>query len=99
MKRMIYCKDRHSNVLCLVECEAISEMTWHNDGIYIYVRRWYRMYDTIESTRFYNIKCEWTYVEDVEDNIIEYLQKHGTKIILRDDTIYEGMPESEDIGF
>ena len=96
---MIYCKDRHSNVLCLVECEAISEMTWHNDGIYIYVRRWYRMYDTIESTRFYNIKCEWAYVEDVEDNIIEYLQKHGTKIILRDDTIYEGMPESEDIGF
>ena len=96
---MIYCKDRHSNVLCLVECEAISEMTWHNDGIYIYVRRWYRTYDIIESTRFYNIKCEWAYVEDVEDNIIEYLQKHGAKIILRDDTIYEGMPESEDIGF
>lgn len=96
---MMYCRDKHSNVLCLVECEAISEMTWHNDGIYIYVRRRYRMYDIVESTRVYNIKCEWTYVEDIGDNIIEYLQKHGTKIILRDDTIYDDMPESVDIGF
>ena len=96
---MMYCRDKHSNVLCLVECDAISEMTWHNDGIYIYVRRQFRMYDILESTRVYNIKCEWTYAEDIGDNIIEYLKKHGTKTILRDDTIYDSIPETVYIGF
>lgn len=96
---MMYCRDKHSNVLCLVECNAISEMTWHKDGIYIYVRTYYREYDIVESNRTYNIRCEWTHVEDIEDNIIEYLQTHGTTIIFRDDTIYNDMPESINIGF
>jgi hypothetical protein len=57
------------------------------------------MYDIVESTRAYRIKCEWTYVEDMGDNIIEYLQKHGTKIIFRDDTIYDSEPETVFVGF
>ena len=95
----MYCRDKHSNVLCLVECGAISEMTWHKDGIYIYVRRSYREYDIVDSDRVYNIRCEWTHVEDIEDNIIEYLQTHGTTIIFRDDTIYKNIPERVFIGF
>ena len=95
----MYCRDKHSNVLCLVECSAISEMTWHKDGIYIYVRRSYREYDIVYSDRVYNIRCEWTHVEDIGDNIIEYLQTHGTTIIFRDDTIYKNIPERVFIGF
>lgn len=96
---MMYCRDKHSNVLCLVECDAISEMTWHSDGIYIYVERRYRMHDIVESTRAYRIKCEWTHVKDVGDNIIEYLQKQGVKSILRDDTVYDDEPETVFVGF
>lgn len=101
MKKMMYCKDRHSNLLCLIENEAISEMTWHEDGLYIYVRRQYREWDEdeVNSTRAYSIKCNWTATEYLEDNIVKYLQTHGTKVILCDNTILDSMPDRVNIGF
>lgn len=99
MKKMMYCRDRHSNLLCLIENEAISEMTWHEDGIYIYITRQYREYEALESARAINIKCDWTTTEYLEDNVIRYLQTHGTKVILCDNTILDSMPDREYIGF
>lgn len=96
---MMYCKDEHSNLLCLIECNAISEMTWHKDGIYIYVKRRYRMYDKVESARVYHIKCDWISVKDTENNVIVSLQKKGIKTILRNDTIYDECPDTVFIGF
>lgn len=95
----MYCKDEHSNLLCLVECNAISEMTWHKDGIYIYVKRRYRMYDEVESTRIYHIRCNWTLVKETDYNTMVSLQKQGIKIIIRDDTIYSECPNTVFIGF
>lgn len=95
----MYCKDEHSKLLCLVECDAISAITWHKDGIYIYVKRWYRMYDEIESVRVYHIRCNWTFVKDTKYSTILGLQKQGIKTIIRDDTIYDECPDSVFIGF
>ena len=95
----MYCKDGHSNLLCLVECNAISEMTWHKDGIYIYVTRRYRMYDEVKAARVYHIKCDWTSVKDTENNVIVSLQKKGIKTIFRNDTIYDECPKTIFIGF
>lgn len=96
---MMYCKDEHSNLLCLVECNAISEMSWHKDGIYIYVTRRYRMYDEVESARVYHIKCNWTLVKDTDYNTMADLQKKGIKTILRNDAIYDECPSTVFIGF
>lgn len=95
----MYCKDEHGNLLCLVECDAISAITWHKDGIYIYVERRYLMYDEVESIRVYHIKCNWTIVKNTNFSTMVNLQKQGIKIIICDNTVYDECPDSVFIGF
>jgi hypothetical protein len=95
----MYCKDEHGNLLCLVECDAISAITWHKDGIYIYVERRYLMYDEVESIRVYHIKCNWTLVKYTNSSTMVNLQKQGIKIIICDNTVYDECPDSVFIGF
>lgn len=99
MTRMMYCKDEHTNLLCLVECNAISEMAWHKDGIYIYVEKQYRIYDEVESGRVYHIKCNWTLVKDTTYDTMLDLQNQGIKTIIRDNTVYDDCPDAVFIGF
>ena len=99
MRKMMYCKDKHSKLLCLVENEAISDITWHPDGVYIYVDRKCRDYEEVYDARAYCIKCNWTKTEYLEETIIEYLKTHDTTVILYDGTIYDEEPDSIKIGF
>ena len=88
--KMMHCYSKHSKLLALIDVNAISEITWHEDGMYIYWRNKVQDYDEIEPTteRAGCIICDWTKVETVNVETMQYLMKHGTTIILEDDTIY-----------
>ena len=88
--KMMHCYSEHSKLLALIDVNAISEITWHKDGMYIYWRNKVQDYDEIEPTteRAGCIICDWTKVETVNVETMQYLMKHGTTIILEDDTIY-----------
>ena len=88
--KMMHCYSKHSNLLALIDVNAISEITWHKDGMYIYWRNMVQDYEEIEPTteRAGCIICDWTKVETMDIGILKYLMKHGTIVIFEDTAIY-----------
>lgn len=88
--KMMYCYSKNSNLLALIDVNAISEITYHKDGMYIYWRNKVQNYEEIEPTteRAGCIICDWTKVETIDIGILKYLMKHSTTIILEDTAIY-----------
>ena len=88
--KMMHCYSKNSNLLALIDVNAISEITWHEDGMYIYWRKKVQDYKEIEPTteRAGCIICDWTKVEAVDVETLKYLAKHDTTIILEDTAIY-----------
>ena len=88
--KMMHCYSKNSNLLALIDVNAISEITWHKDGMYIYWRNKVQDYEEIEPTteRAGCIICDWTKVEAVDIETLKYLMKHGSTIILEDTAIY-----------
>ena len=88
--KMMHCYSKKSNLLALIAVNAISEITWHKDGMYIYWRNKVQDYEEIEPTteRAGCIICDWTKVETVDVETLKYLAKHDTTIILEDTAIY-----------
>lgn len=87
--KLMHCYSKSSTLLALIDIDAISEMTWHNDGMYIYWRRNVIEYDEITTERAGCIVCDWTKVKEVSLDTIKYLKDRGEKIILEDTTIYD----------
>ena len=87
--KLMHCYSKNSTLLALIDIDAISEMTWHNDGIYIYWRRNVDMCGTITTERAGCIICDWTKVKEVSLDTVKYLKDRGEKIILEDTTIYD----------
>lgn len=94
-----HCYDKHSNLLCIIENDAISEMTWHEDGLYIYTKQLYEEYDEFRSKRNRRIKCNWTKTEDLDESTIQYLKKQNVLVIFNNEAIGKYPTEMEDIGF
>jgi hypothetical protein len=88
--KMMHCYSKNSNLLSLIDVNAISEITWHEDGIYIYWRKIVQDYEEIEPTteRAGCIICDWTKVEKISLDTLMHLHKQGTHIILRDTAVY-----------
>ena len=88
--KMMHCYSKNSRLLALIDVNAISESTWHKDGMYIYWRNNVQDCEEIEPTteRAGCIICDWTKVETVSVETVQYLIGHGTTIILEDTTIY-----------
>ena len=88
--KMMHCYSKHSNLLTLIDVNAISEITWHKDGMYIYWRNKVQDYEEINPTteRAGCIICDWTKVENISAETMQYLMRHGTTIILEDTAVY-----------
>ena len=89
--KLMHCYSRKSKLLALIDIDAISEMTWHSDGMYIYWRRNVLEYPEADVTteRVGCIVCDWTKVEGLDQRTVNYLINHGTRVILEDTTIYD----------
>lgn len=97
--RIMHCYNKNSKLVAIIENNAISEMTWHNDGIYIYARVKTTFYGQISSDRSVAIKCDWTKMREVEAPVINYLREQGTPIYMTDDHLYEEAIECVYFGF
>lgn len=84
MYKMMYCYDKYSNLLCIVENKAITRITLHTDGFYIYVER-NTGYDVILETE-YCIKCCWTKTYNMSVSMIKKVSL-DTLIIFNEDTV------------
>ena len=91
--KLIHCYNKHSELLALIDINAISEITWHEDGTYIYWRKYVQEYDEVTTERAGHIVCDWTKVEELTTDTINYLKDHNTKVISKDTTIYNSSIE------
>lgn len=69
-------------------------MTWHEDGIHIYWRKYVQKYDKIITVeRAGCIVCDWTEVEEMPTSIINSLKRLNVEFIFKDTTIYNSSSE------
>ena len=101
-KAFSICRNAKSEIIAIIENTAISEMTAHSDGIYIYSKRYYREYDDwgILSCRAFCIKADWTHTRHFSYKSAKRVAKiQGVPLILCDSHIYDEMPDCVFIGF
>jgi len=87
--KLMHCYSKNSTLLALIDIDAICDITWHNDGMYIYWGRNVDDYGTITIERAGCVICDWTKVKEVSLDTVKYLKGRGEKIILEDTTIYD----------
>jgi len=96
-KKLMYCYSEKSKLLALIDVNAISEISWHKDGMYIYWRKKVDNCGTITTERAGCIICDWTKVKEVLLDKVKSKNK-GKKIILEDNSTYNTCPDFELIG-
>lgn len=91
--KLMHCYGKNSMLLACIDVNAITEMTWHEDGMYIYWRKKVQDFDEtpVKTDRAGHIVCDWTKVEAVSPDTVEYLMRHRTLVILPDNAVYDSM--------
>lgn len=85
------CYSKDSKLIAIIHNNAISEMTWHTNGLYIYWERIIRDYDITDTQRAGVIICDWTRTELVSQEIYNYIKKTFNVPIITEDnnTVYD----------
>lgn len=110
MRTIMKCFNTHSKLIAIIENVAISAITLHSKGIYIYWSKYYSYEPanpdfSVTKERAGHIICDYTIVENISDDVFEYFkEKHDVLIIENDLTIHDyaeqikcdwrGMPKS-----
>lgn len=101
-KAFSVCMSTKSEIIAVIENGAISEMTAHSDGTYIYSKRYYREYDEPEimNCRAFCIKAAWTQTKHFSYKAAKRsAELWSVPMILCDTHIYDEMPDCVFIGF
>lgn len=69
------CYSKDSKLIAIIHNNAISEMTWHSNGLYIYWRRKVQEYNSTDTQRAGVIICDWTKTEIISQEIYDYVKR------------------------
>ena len=96
---MMYCYDKHSNLIAVIENTAVSEISHHTDCIYLYSERKYVYYEEFATGREYAIKASWVKTRRIDSAIVDRLKAKGIPVIFYNDKLLDKDPDLITIGF